>query len=72
MKLERHDHRYADKRVYVLTIDGGDLMRMRMRLDRLDRALLDDVNSAKDMTISDQLLALEMMARRIEEAERGN
>ena len=65
MRLERTDPTDRDERVYTLTISGLDFVRMG-RLSRFDQMLLDDCNGP-DATISDQLLALELIARRIEE-----
>jgi hypothetical protein len=51
---------------YTLTIDQGELQAVRFY--PFDRALLEDVRTSGDVSIADQLLALEMVARRIEES----
>lgn len=66
MKLEKYKHVDSDRITYQLTINGYELM--RAHLSKLDRALLDEINSSEDVTIADQLLGLEMIVRRIEES----
>jgi hypothetical protein len=53
-----------DERVYTLRITNDELV--RARLQPFDRLLIADCEG-KDSTISDKLLALETIARRIEE-----
>lgn len=64
MKLTVHMPVATDERVYTLTISGGDLA--RVKLSGYDRRVLADCNGA-EATISDRLLGLELLARRIEE-----
>jgi hypothetical protein len=51
----------------TVTIEINDLEMVLLKLDRFDRLLLDECN--KSNKISDKLLALECMARRIEEQD---
>lgn len=66
MKLERINHKDRDEVEFRLTIT--DLEMVKMKLHPFDRALIADCDSSD--TISDKLLALETIARRIEEASR--
>jgi hypothetical protein len=67
LTLIRHPSR--DVYEYRLRIDGGELM--RAKLYPFDRALLRDIETSDDVTVADQLLGLEMLARRIEESRAG-
>ena len=50
-----------------VTVEIGDLEIVGLKLDAFERRLLDEVG--KSGKVSDKLLALEMLARRIEENE---
>jgi len=65
VRLERLDLPGLDQRRYMLTIEGGDLAAMRLRPG--DLLLLGECNRP-DASIADGLLALELMARRIEDS----
>lgn len=66
VRLDTYKRTDRGERVYTLTINENELE--RMDLSPLDRLVLDEVRLVSDVTIADQLLALELVARRIEEA----
>jgi len=68
VKIETYENVSADERVYVLRITRAEIE--TARLDNLDKFVLHDCE-ADDATISDTLLGLELLARRIEEGHRG-
>ena len=67
MRLDRYDDHMTMETRFVLTI--GAVEWMLARLDGFDLALLRDCDGP-DATIADRMLALETIARRIEQAKR--
>lgn len=57
----------SGSKVFILTISISDYV--KARFDNFDEALLRECKR-EDATIADKLLALEMVARRIEEEEK--
>ncbi len=55
----------TDIRTWTLVLDGAEIV--RAKLDDFDHRVLADCSGA-DATVSDKLLALEILVRRIEEA----
>lgn len=69
MKLEMCKEDAGENTIYRLTISRLDLA--NVKFDELDRILMDECSAEKDdVTISDQLLALEMITRRVEQSSK--
>lgn len=64
MKLKLHEE--LDKKIYTLEIEKQELI--EVKLFKHDKILLDDC-SKKGRKISDILLGLELLSRRIEDTE---
>ncbi len=64
MRLDEDSSR--DQHRYVLTIERAE--RLKVTLSPADELLLAECTGRPDATISDTLLALELLARRIEES----
>jgi hypothetical protein len=64
MKLDVIESLETLEKTYTLTITHSDMS--KANITHLDRVLFEDCNK-DDSTISDKLLALETLARRIEE-----
>ena len=54
-----------DDYMYTLTVSAAEMR--STKFSNFDKLLFADVQTSKDTTIADQLLALEVVARRIEE-----
>ena len=67
MKLTKTNYAESDEIEFRLKINGSELM--QIKFNKFDYALIDECE--KSSTISDTLLALEMIARKIEESQ-GN
>jgi len=65
MKFETRQDIKTNDKVFILTVTVLDYV--KAKFDNLDRMLLRDCES-KDATIADKLLALEMIARRVEDS----
>lgn len=65
MNLEAFEDPIADRKIFKLTINGGELT--RMTLTPLDKLLIEDC-IGDNRSVADKLLALETIARRIEES----
>lgn len=68
LKLTKHQPVDRDEDVYTLTVSHGALR--RVRFTEFDRMLLRDCQS-DGATVADKLLALELIARRVEEESVG-
>lgn len=64
MIFAMHEDAAQDKRTYTLTIQGGEWT--RARLHAFDRLLIAECEASDK--VSDKVLALETIARRIEES----
>ena len=52
---------------HVLEVRWSDAELVALELDGVDRALLREVSTADDVSLADVLLALELVARRLEQ-----
>ncbi len=66
MELETFHHPTKDQRVYTLVIEGYELSIARLSV--FDKAVIADCTK-NGSSIADNLLAIELMARRIEESQ---
>ena len=69
MKLEMYKEDSGENTIYRLTISRLDMA--HVKFDKFDRKLIEECSAEKDdATISDQLLALEMITRRVEQSSK--
>jgi hypothetical protein len=68
MIFDMQENIERDERIYKLRVTGAELM--RCRLQHFDRLLIAECEASNK--VSDKLLALETIARRIEEGSSGD